>query len=102
LEKVQKRQQRWRSARWLSVLVDVGLIIGGVYLRITYAREILNLWKQKSYQGSVDGFELFIASEFSQLSILGEILIICGAFALGLTVGRHQGGVVILLAAAPA
>ena len=91
LERLQKRQQRWRIGKWVSLAADVGLMASGFYLRVTYAKELLNLWKQKGYQAPINGFDLFIASEFSQLSLLGELLMLLGACALGLTIGFWRG-----------
>jgi hypothetical protein len=96
-----KNQERWKYFRWVCLITGVGIAVIGVWLRLQWERNLIELTGSMTMQ-PISGSQTYFASQAAVILALAHLFVPVGVFMAAWPCGRWKGSpnLILLLAIA--
>jgi len=85
-----KHQRRWKYVRVVVLLVGVGIAVAGIFLRLQWERNLLDLTRNMTDK-PISGAEVYFASQAAVLLAQHHLLVPFGCALAGWALGHWRG-----------
>jgi hypothetical protein len=91
LQRLVKSQRQWRWFRYVSLLLSVAVVIGGIWLEWSLLRQLIAITRNMSFTEAPTGAEVFFSSMYGGLLAVSSLLPGFGGLLVGLVLARWRG-----------